>query len=380
MIKFQNLLLLLALSIMVSNSCTPSESYLMSIKSNLRMVERKDHQSCISKGVELEEWGDVATELYWRCRYILSQDRFINNATSVPDIRNNSMVKKISSKILSNLQRARQAVLSKIEEDIEVFDHSKCISRGFDLDSDDQNINNGYYQCRKKLIYERQPPAPAITNSYEASMNNNQKQFNQYLQNIKSNALPNGSINLALNNVGKYPNCRNVNVNSMLFWDCVDAQEDSKLCLSHIDDVTAKKQLGDKVYCQKQAEVQFPDNYMIAKNKSAKEIERNMRKKQLDIARKEQEVNRKQINQTMQFFESGNVSKDIAIAANNVKQSQSAKDELLNKVQILQLREEFINKCNNMMDQKLPNYIKEQTEKCLMVGKDWRKNISYDYR
>ncbi len=141
-----------------------------------------------------------------------------------------------------------------------------------------------------------------------------------------------------------------------------------------------KKQLDDKIYCQKQSEVQFPDNYMIAKNKSAEEIERKMRQKQLDITQKEQEANRMQINQTRQFFESGNVSKDIAIATNNIQQSQSSKEELLKKVQILQLREEFINKCNNLMDQKLPNYVKDQTEKCLMIGKEWRKNISYDYR
>ena len=376
MVIFRNILLTLIL-LSILNSCTPSESYLMNIQSNLRMIERVDHQKCIAKGIEFEEWSDVSTSLYWRCRYILSQSRFIQSATTSSDIKNNAMVKKSSTKILKNLKRSQQAVLSKIEENIEVFDHSKCVSLGFDLDSDDQNASDAYYRCRKKLIYERTPPSPAITNSYEASIVGNQKQFDQYLQNARSNKLPQGGVKLAINNVSQYSNCQNINANSKFFWDCVDAQKESEFCLSNIGNMKAKKQLDDKIYCQSQAEVQFPDNYMVAKNKSPKEIESSVRNKANQERKKkrtEQEVNR-----TKEFFESGNISKDITLAIDNTQKNQVKKEELFNKVQILRLREEFINKCNDLMDLKLPDYLKTQKDQCLSIGINWRQNIPYNY-
>ncbi len=362
----------------ILNSCKPSDAYLMKIQSHMRTIERADHQTCISQGIDFGEWNDVSTELYWRCRYNLAQDKIIQDATTASDIRNNAMVKKISKKILKNLKRSRQAILSSIESDIEVFDHSKCLSRGYSLDTNDQSKNQQYYECRKKLIYERVSPAPTVTNSYEAS-NLPDQEFEQYLEAAKQNRVSKGEVNFASNMVNKYPRCRKVNVKSKFFRQCFEAQDRSIACLDKLVTVKAKKQLDDKIYCQQQSFIQFPDNYSITKNKSAKEIERILQEQREAYVKKLEEEKEASINRTLQFFEEGHVSQDSLFRDNkNISDEQQKKEELYKKIQILGLREEFITKCNELTEQKLPDYIEEKTKECIAIGENWNKITNPD--
>lgn len=362
-------------------SCKPSQSYLMSTQAHLRAVERRDHQKCVSQGIDFGKWNEVSTQLYWRCRYSLAQDKIIDNAINAADIENNAMIKKISSKILKNLKRSKQAILADMEDDIDVFDHSKCLSLGFSLDSGDQIKDREYYQCRKKLVHERNPPSPAITGSYEASILP-KKKFDNYLKSAKQNKITNSQVKFTKNMITKYPACQNVNVKSKLFNECIQAQETAMKCIDEISLFKSKKQLDDKVYCQQQAFIQFPDNYEMTKNKSADEIQKILEKQRREEIKRQEKQEEERINRTLQFFQEQGVFYEDMILHDkqNVEDKQKQQEELMKKIQILSLREEFIIKCNEMMEQKLPTYIKEEIKKCEVISDNWGKENLLDFR
>lgn len=304
-------------------SCTPSESYLISAQATTRAIERADHQNCIAQGIDFDEWNDSSTEIYWRCRYKLIQNKIIQDAITVEDIQNNIMIKKISEKILANLKKSSQEILYNIEDDYETV---------------------------------------ALSN----------KQLTQTHQNYVRKS----EIDFVNNMMKKYPTCRNVNVKSKLFKECSDAQEESAICLSKINDLGIKKELDDKIYCQQQAFIQFPDNYSITSSKSATEIERLLKKEREERIQRLREEKEKQVNRTKAFFEKGFISQDTLFnseEATIAKTEKMKKEEIRDKMQILDLREEFIEKCTSLMQQKFPNYLGEETRKCNDIGKDWDK-------
>ena len=364
-------------------SCKPSDSYLLTSQSHLRNMERKDHQKCVAQGIDFGKWNDVSTELYWRCRYNLIQSKIIHDATRVSDIKNNAMIQKISKKILENLIKSRQTILSEIESDIETFDHSKCLSMGYSLDMNDERKNEAYYQCRKKLVFEREPVAPKITHTYSASILP-QPQFDQYMNNIKENKIIKGEVNFASSMINRYPACKNINVKSKFFQQCIDAQEESVQCLNKVQTLKAKKELENRIYCQQQALIQFPDDYSVTQNKSAKEIAKILEEKRQKELEKKKQENEKTLNKTLKFFEEGYVSKDIRFNNETTDQTNARikedkrRKELYHKIQILELREEFILQCNDLMQNKIPQYIEEETNRCLAIGIDWHKETDLD--
>jgi len=54
---------------------------------------------------------------------------FTKNEIATSAIKNNAIMKRISIKLLENLNRSKQAILSKAEYNIDTLDHSKCIAK-----------------------------------------------------------------------------------------------------------------------------------------------------------------------------------------------------------------------------------------------------------
>lgn len=349
------------------------------VQTNLKDIERYDHQLCLTQDIDFEKWTDVSAEIYWRCRYNLMQDKMVNNQMNPADVENNAKMAEINDNILKNLQKARKAVLVGIEDNPEQTDHLKCNKMGFVLDPKNQNMNEAYYQCRKNLITDRSPPPPGITSDVSnfqptASMNS----ANKTMPGVKiaQHPLPpSPEVDFTINRMKQYPNCMNLNVKSKIFDKCVAAQKESLFCLENIRTVNAKKQLDDKIYCQRQSLLQFPDNYTLTRNKSAKEIEDMLKKEREDEIAEERAKQERELTRTRKFFGESYASQDKIFSdesdAKNIKQRQSEREIMFNKIQILELREEFIVKCNQMLEQKLPDIIQMERRKCLDMGKNW---------
>jgi hypothetical protein len=374
LINFTKNILISSCLILGISNCKIPESYQKAIQAQMRLIEREDHQACVSQGIDFEDWDSISTEIYWRCRYSFIEKRRIHHAITAADIENNSMIKKISEKILNNLHRSKQAILSKIENNVEVFDHSKCLSMGYSLEEGDQVNDIQYYKCRENLIKSRTAPPPDLTNSFESSMMP-KKKFEQYLDSTKQNKVISEDVKFTRNMIDRYPVCREVNVKSKFFGQCIKSQEESLVCFSNINTLAAKKKLDDKVYCQQQSFAQFPDNYSLTRNKSASEIEKMIKEEREKEVQRLKDLRERNINKTLKFFQEGYVSKDKLFRDDEIidkKQEQSKKEEINDKIKILSLREEFINKCNELMHSKIPDYIKEQENKCKRISEDWQ--------
>ncbi|MFT5703394.1 MAG: hypothetical protein ACI9TO_000763 [Rickettsiales bacterium] len=364
--KFKNLVLLL--SLLLLSSCNNSESYLFTYQSKLRIIERADHQKCISKGLDYGQWDEITTEMYWRCRYGLIMDRKIHLAITPSAIKNNGIVKKASEEILRNLSKAKYSALAKLDEDIDLSDHKKCLSGVFNLGINDNN--DAYYLCRERLVLARIPPAPKVTHSYETAILP-PKRAREYLQIAQESRGKSKMSNKFAEIMQKYPHCIGLNTNSEDFKKCTNAADRAKICINGIRSLKIKKSLQDKIYCQKQAFVQFPDNYALAKNKSSTEIDRLKTKLKKQKNKEMAESN----NATLLYLEGEremkkNIGKKVDYGDKNEDKSEV---QLYNKIELLKLRENFVYQCNKKMDDKLPDFAQDLFEDCNDIAKDWDK-------
>jgi hypothetical protein len=355
-------------------SCNSSESYLLTYQSKLRIVERQDHQKCVSQGLDYGDWDELVTEMYWRCRYNLISARKLSDATSALTIRENAAVEKISEEILKNLSRAKYSALAKIEDDIEMSDHKKCSSSGYLLGGIGRMVgytDDNYYLCRQASILARIPPAPKVTGAYEASIlpPDRAAEYKAIAEEIGNRR----EADLIADAMQKYPNCLGLNIKGDDFKKCSAATDESQRCLANIESVKVKKELQDKIYCQQQAFVQFPDNYALAAEKSAGEI----KKLQLAKKAKEDEELRQENNATLAYLESDknieNIGRYIEDVGNKEEQS---KEKLYSRIELLKLRERFIYQCNRKMENKLPEFTKQSSQDCLDIAKNWDKESS----
>lgn len=357
-------------------SCGLSDAYIRKIRSDLKELELENHQSCVAQGAKFGKWSDVSTEFYWECRYNYMKAQIIPNAQKADQIQRNIFVKEVNDKIIKNLQRAKRATMAGIENDIEIFDHSKCLQQGYTIDTNDQGKNEEYYKCRARLMEERSPQAPGVTNSYR-DLSPDGKLGKTQLHNVKSNKTRSGEVDFVIGKMGQHPNCQHVNVKSIFFKKCVAAQKKAYFCYNDIRTLKAKKMLNDRIYCQQQSFIQFPDDQTVTRNKSAKQIEdmlRRKRERKIEELKMQKEAD---INRTKKFFEDGYVSQDKIFSrksdTQNVKEAQSEREGLFNKIQILSLRQEFIETCNQSLGGDMPEYIKQSEEKCADISKDWNK-------
>lgn len=345
-------------------SCNQSESYIFTEQATLRIIERQDHQKCISEGLDYGDWDDFTTELYWRCRYDLIQSRIINHAITPQAIRENAVIEKISNEILKNLTRANFAVIARIDDDIAVSDHNKCYNKFKYKLSGVLPINmDDYYRCRQQLVLNRIPPAPRITHYFDTAVlpEGRAKEYMKLVKNVKSDS--NQAVEDATHLMQRYPNCAGLSTKSDDFQKCSAASDESKVCLSNIESMKLKKQLQDKLYCQKQSFIQFPDNYALAKDKSASEI-----------ARIKDEEDDTDDNAILKYLEGDLEDKNIGrqLDDSGDKQEES-KQKLYSKIELLRLREQFIYQCNQTMDDKLPEFANKVAQDCLHIAKNWDK-------
>lgn len=324
--------------------------------------------------MDVGDWGDVNTEIYWRCRYNLVQERFIDYPISSASMENNAMIKKISDDILKKWNRSRQFLLSKLDDNIETLDHSKCISEGYDIDSVDPAQVEAYYICRQNLVLERIPPTPGITNSYEAAILSDSDSA-EYMKMIKENKSTDKDVLLVSKMMNNYENCAGLKVRSDDFKKCTEATDEAKKCLSKIEVAKAKKGLEDKIYCAQQAFNQFPDDYAFSKYKSSKEIAKEKQKK-IDQQNEFAKMRAKE-SEDLQYLK-GNVleavkNKDMLVN-NSQDDSGDKKSRLYSKIELMKLREQFVKRCNKSMEEKIPQFSDKYVNDCQAIADNWNKS------
>lgn len=333
----------------------------------LRAIEQEDHQKCVAKGLNYGAKDAVVAELYWRCRYSVLMDRKMSGFFNSKVIRYNAAIDKMGEEILKNVSSAKYHVLEKIDDDVQLDDHEKCVSNGYD-DSFEKN-KDGYYRCRQNLVALRLSKIPQATNIYESAVL--PEDTKETLKIVIDSRHTNKEATRVAELMQKYPNCIGLNVDSEEFKKCSDAAERSKVCIGTINSKQIKKELNDKIYCQEQAFIQFPDNYALAKDKSSSEIE----KLEAEAKKIKDQETKDEINATLLYLEgTRSIDQNIGREVPNPRDGEEkAKEKLYNRVELLKLREHFIYRCNQKMEEKLPDFAQKLTEECMDIARDWDK-------
>ena len=163
--------------------------------------------------------------------------------------------------------------------------------------------------------------------------------------------------------LGRYPLCTGLNIKSADFKKCTLKQDEVMDCIANIEKLLPRKILENKIYCEKQAYIQFPD------------IDDNSYSKEKEL---EYEEKKKEYNLTLQFL-SGNTlelsnarkKRSEYLEKEVTERNKKAQERIYSKTEILELREQFFLKCNRSSNIKNIEFIEERKIYCQNIGLNW---------
>ena len=329
----------------------------------IHQIKRQDSAICRSQGFQINNSNSRETEIYWKCRLNLIQDRIIEDSiTNDKAIRYNNMIEKIQKEIIENLNKAKEETLGQLDDDFNINDHNKCLIAGYTNKSNNPRKVNDYYRCRENLILSRNPTDPRIVDTFKFKTQKSQnilqdkEKFEKYITRLfQKNSRGDQDAKNLIKAIAQYPQCANENYRTEKFKLCIRAQEKAEECVNKIEEQKIIKQLNDRIFCQKQAYVQFPDELAIDDIEKIKNQEK-LRKNNLLLGYLDPklELEKQQVEQQKE-----------QIIQNNAK--------IYTKLELLRIRESFIEKCNQLMVKKINNYIDSLSKNCTLVSNSWQK-------
>ena len=364
------LITLLLIAALLS-SC--SRQNLLIDQSKIRLIERQDHQTCVERGVDIGDWDEMITELYWQCRYNFVMMRKMHNSTTAEAIKNNALIDKMAKDILQKINRAKYSVLAKIDDHIDLRDHEICIA---DVDLIGSQSNTKYYECRQNLVLKRTAPAPKITHIPETTIMD-KKRATEYLAFAKSAKINTPLMTDAVNKYQDYPECSWLKNSKIDFDQCQIDVRNARDCLSGIEQRAALKNLENKFYCQDQSYAQFPDDYDLSKDKSKETI---AKMKAQEFAKKQQREKEEKIKNLKWRYvaQQDNIEIDVTNTPNLDKETAKTASKKPKKtysiIDIINLRENFIRKCTEIANETIPQFVAREREKCQKSLKKYRRD------
>ncbi|MBL6664690.1 MAG: hypothetical protein ISQ34_02470 [Rickettsiales bacterium] len=355
---FQQILIIFFL---ICTSCAKPKPnpFLLSPNPSLQILELKDHQFCSSLKIDYNQSDLMHNSSYWGCRLSISKNHIIKSRSS-HSITHNAGLQDLIRKIDIKIQNLPENLVLHANKQTDTRHHNKCLELGYEVATQDSAKIDDYFSCRSTLLenYKLLPPY-------------RKPQYMKY---------PNNSYNLnfAINNhiekrleeynkqKEKYPECIKYNLYDPNFKLCTKAQDESKICHNEIKTLRYKKELKDKLRCQRQTYIHFPNRLIKAdedeqsninkqNNKSDYYNQNNFAALGIDEAvfkspdSLEEEKNQEELEEE--------------------KSSINNNNELYTKFEITKLREKFILKCQARVDEEIIKFIEEEKFKCNQLKK-----------
>jgi hypothetical protein len=244
------------------------EPYLLSHLENIRVFEREDHTFCSSLKLDFDKTDDLKSALYWRCRMSLARYRIYTDQSSKELATHNLAINDLITKISLKLADTPEAILAHENKKMDRRDHQRCVALGFTDETEDHAKIEDYFTCRKALISDQKLLPPFGNPQY---MNYPNDSYN-------IGFVVDQRIDLAIKSYKeqkeKYPTCIKFNLFSPNFKNCTAAQDKSHQCFSEIEKKKFKKESEEKISCQKQSYLRFPNEFLRDYDAPQKEIER----------------------------------------------------------------------------------------------------------
>ncbi len=337
------------------------EPYLISQNPQIKMIERGDHDVCLSLKLNFDSQDILQSKLYWRCRLTFAKYRLktrgSNQQGSLIDDEISNLVAQISLKLANDSMENLYTQNQKLNN----FHHNRCLKSGYEIDSDDNKKIEEYFACRKSLIDEYNLSAPYGNEEYLKYKNDS------YDIGFAIDQMVAKKIKLQQEAKEKYGNCTVHSIYSTNFKNCKKAIEDNKICLAKNIEKLYKKDGEEKIACQKKAYEFYGNELLVGFDKRQQEIQRDN-----FVADSVNRNNLEALGLKAKMFLAE--SKEKAVENNSIdedrkmlklrRQKINSRTGLYSKSELTHLRRRFISDCQKDINKKIIQYNAELKEQC----------------
>lgn len=353
--------ILILLFLLCSACAKPKPNpFLISPNYNIQILERKDHQFCSALKIDHNQTTLMQSRQYWGCRLSMTKHHILKSRSSKAITHNlglNDLINKIKVRIANLPESIIHHANSKIDEK----QHKKCLELGYEVATEDNGKIDDYFSCRSALIEDYKLLPPYRKSQYMKYPNKHYNLNFAITRRIENK--------LAQYNEQKklYPTCVKYNIYNPNFKLCTEAQDASKECHQNIEKSRYKKELKDKINCQRLSYVHFPNR--LIKFEEEKENKANQTNYKSDYYNNNNFAALGLDEESFQSKEEEKEEDKTGKIPVEVEKSINNDNELYSKFEITKLREKYILKCQQSVDHTMKKFIEEEKFKCEQLKK-----------
>lgn len=386
-ILFSNLLFL---AIFIFVEACGSRYFLASSDNEIQKIDKEDHQFCVSLGLDFGE-DELKTEIYWRCRVALANNKIKPDALTPEELRHNITLKKLVADIAKNYNASSEKWSDNRNSLLDNNDHKSCVTQGHNIDSLEPVAVEDYFICRRRLINNQQMIPPYRKIEYF------KRPQDTYNIGLAVNKKTDSDIAKFEAVKAEYPKCVTLDFRSEEFKICKSEYDQQRKCLSKIEGLKFKRELQEKTSCQKKSYVRFPDSMLkddstraqeIAHAKTAADLSNSnnffsigIDADQMGKFSSEEGEMKKDDNQSLAKDAKASVAKEvdkknssqIADAKTKIVKNFNTKDDLYSKIDLTKLRQQFIFSCQEAINSPLASYGNKLRDECNSIVEKWEE-------
>ena len=349
----------------VSFACSQvKDPFVLSHIPAIQVLEKQDHGFCSSLKIGFDNSDDLKSGLYWRCRLSLAKYRLYTDNSTPENERHNLEISDLITKISLKLADTPESILIRENKKMDERHHQRCLAMGFTIATEDQTKIEDYFICRKTLIDELQLVPPFGNTEYLEYPNRS------YNIGFAIDQRTDKDIKSYFAAKSNYPTCVKFNLNNINFKNCTAAQDKMRQCFSNIEKQKFKKEYDEKIVCQKQSYIIFPNDLLKGNDAAQAEIER-------------MNINSDYYNKyslaslgldSSEF--AAKVDEDPKESAKLAKEKKIEKDKKINskaglytKFELTKLRQKYIFLCQKEADVRVVKYLDEVNKACRELEK-----------
>ncbi len=332
----------------ISVSCAGvKDPHILSHLKNVQVFERQDHKFCDSLKLNFDKSDNLKSGLYWRCRLSLAKYRLYTDSRLPEQAKHNLEISDLVTKISLKLSETPESMLLRENKKIDSRQHRQCLVMGFEIETEDQTKIDDYFACRKALIEDQRLVPPFGNIDYLKHSN----RFYDLGFVIDQRV----DVEISRYNEAKknYPTCIKFNLKNINFKNCVAAQDRSRQCFAEIDKKKFKKEAEEKITCQKQSYIEFPDNFLKEDDLVKADISRMKASSDYYNQRSFASLG---IDGTQFDADKKRVQEDELERQKKAEQNINSKDGLYSKFELTKLRQKYIFSCQKEANTRIERY------------------------
>jgi hypothetical protein len=352
--------LFLALNFLLIFSCQKPkpitiEPFILSSLPNIQAIERQDNNFCSSLNISFNKDDQVKNMLYWRCRLTMAKNHLSTDKLSPQADQNNLEISNLIAKISLKISQDPQSILLHENQKMNNRQHKKCLELGYQNEVNDQTKIDDYFLCRKALIDEQQESL-SFGSDYSKYPNNSYNigfVIDEYIDAENSKYRQKKA---------QYPACVKFNLYGSNFQNCVAAQDNSRQCFTKIEKQKFKKEWEEKIFCQKQSYVNFPNEFL--KENETKKAELEKVNNNSDFYNK---YSFSALGLNVNQF--GGKAEEADLPQEDLMKKINSKNHLYSKFELTRLRKQYISACQKEADLRIEKYVSELEKSCVDLTK-----------